>query len=175
MAKNFLDDLRRNALQDPVFREQYYSAEARIRRAVGEALIRLRKRAQLTQAALGERTGWQQPYIARIERGDAQIITALEGLEAFLNAVDATAVVSFVDRQSGQLLEQVPLGNAQVADVTSTAALPEREAAVAAAFAGANLSDAMALIRLAIDAVERLSSTPPIEDEVDLEPAGKRR
>jgi transcriptional regulator with XRE-family HTH domain len=75
-------------------------------------LFGLRKSASLTQAALAERAGWQQPYVARIERGEAQMITALEGLEAFAEATGTSAVVTFVDQATGQVRAQVPLGEA---------------------------------------------------------------
>lgn len=48
--------------------------------------------------------------MAKIERGDAQMITALEGLEQFAKAVDATVVVSFIDSETSQVREQVALG-----------------------------------------------------------------
>ena len=110
MAKINVDDLVRGAREDALFNEEYTSPKARIRRAMSETLFRLRKGLHLTQATLAERAGWQQPYVAKIERGDAQMITALEGLEQFAQAVDATVVVSFVDPKTSQIRAQVALG-----------------------------------------------------------------
>jgi transcriptional regulator with XRE-family HTH domain len=118
MAKTGVEELLRDALQDPVFAAEYKSQSARIRRAIGETLIKLRKQAKLTQAAVGERAGWQQPYIAKIERGDSQIVTALDGLENFANAVDATTVLTFLDRKNGRVLGRVPLGQEPEAEMT---------------------------------------------------------
>lgn len=112
MAKITVDELERSALEDPLFAQAYHSPLARIRRVMSEALFRLRKERNLTQAALAERAGWQQPYIARIERGEAQMITGLEALENFAQAADATSIVLFVDRQTGQVRAKVPLGDA---------------------------------------------------------------
>jgi len=110
MAKINVDELVRGAREDALFNEEYTSPRARIRRAMSQTLFRLRKGLNLTQAALAERAGWQQPYVAKIERGDAQMITALEGLEQFAMAVDATVVVSFVDPKTSQIRAQVALG-----------------------------------------------------------------
>lgn len=114
MAKTTVDDLVRSARRDALFDEEYTSPKARIRRVMSEALFRLRKGRELTQAALAEHAGWQQPYVAKIERGDAQMITALEGLEAFANATGCTTVVLFIDRETGQVRAQVPLAEAAV-------------------------------------------------------------
>lgn len=119
--KTGVEELLADALQDPVFAAEYNSRNARIRRAIGATLIKLRKQARLTQAAVGERAGWQQPYIAKIERGDSQIVTALDGLENFANAVDATTVVTFLDRKDGRVLGQVPLGDMAEAETTKAA------------------------------------------------------
>ena len=110
MTKITVDELVRGARADALFNEEYTSPKARIRRAMSQTLFRLRKGLNLTQAALAERAGWAQPYVAKIERGDAQMITALEGLEQFAKAVDATVVVSFVDPETSQMREQVALG-----------------------------------------------------------------
>jgi len=120
MAKTTVDEMVRGASEDPLFAQAYNSPKARIRRAMGEALFRLRKGTNLTQAALAERAGWQQPYVAKIERGDAQMITSLEGLEAFANAAGASALVVFVDRTSGAVRAQVPLGAAEATDPGQT-------------------------------------------------------
>jgi transcriptional regulator with XRE-family HTH domain len=110
MTKITVDELVRGARADALFNEEYTTPKARIRRAMSETLVRLRKGLNLTQAALAERAGWAQPFVAKIERGDAQMITALEGLEQFAQAVDATIVVSFVDPQTAQIRAQVALG-----------------------------------------------------------------
>jgi len=59
---------------------------------------------------LARRAGWKQPYVARIERGDAVMISALEGLEAFAKAANTTAVVLFLDTETATVREQVTLG-----------------------------------------------------------------
>lgn len=112
MAKTTVDAMLEGVRKDALADQEYKSLKRRIQRAMSEALFRLRKGANLTQTALGERAGWQQSYVARIERGEAQMITALEGLEAFANAAEASAVVLFVDHATGQVRAQVPLGEA---------------------------------------------------------------
>jgi transcriptional regulator with XRE-family HTH domain len=124
MARINVDDLVRGARADALFNEEYTSPKARIRRAMSETLFRLRKGLSLTQAALAERAGWAQPYVAKIERGDAQMITALEGLEQFAQAVDATVVVSFVDPKTSQVRAQVALGEPALPNVTLAPAVP---------------------------------------------------
>ena len=111
MAKTTVEELLRTARADPDFEKAYTSARQRIRGAVAEALFRLRKERNLTQAALAERAGWQQPYVARIERGEAQMIPGLEALENFAQAVDATSIVLFLDKNTGQVRGQLPLGD----------------------------------------------------------------
>ncbi len=132
MARTTVDALLQGARKDRFVELEYTGRRRRIQRAMSEALFRLRKGASLTQAALGERTGWQQPYVARIERGEAQMITALEGLEAFAQATDTSAVVLFVDRTTGQVRQRVALGEApaSVATVEQTVAYDPRAARV---------------------------------------------
>ncbi len=125
MAKITVDELVRGAREDALFNEEYTTPKARIRRAMSQTLFRLRKDLNLTQAALAERAGWQQPYVAKIERGDAQMVIALEGLEQFAHAVDATVVVSFVDPKTSQIRAQVALGEpALPQSVTLAPAVP---------------------------------------------------
>ena len=83
MAKITVDGLVRGARADALFNEEYTSGKARIRRVLGEALFRLRKGRNLTQAALAERAGWPESNVAKIERGDVRMITALDELETF--------------------------------------------------------------------------------------------
>ena len=71
MAKITVDELVRGARMDALFDEEFTSGKARIRRALGEALFRLRKGRSLTQAALAESAGWAEPKVAKMERGDA--------------------------------------------------------------------------------------------------------
>jgi len=135
MAKTTVDELLRTARADPDFEKAYTSAKQRLRGAVAEALFRLRKERNLTQAALAERAGWQQPYVARIERGEAQMIPGLEALENFAQAVDATSIVLFVDKNTGQVRGQLPLGDPAVLEKLPNAklelALPAEDNAAA--------------------------------------------
>jgi transcriptional regulator with XRE-family HTH domain len=114
MPKITVDELLRGARKDRLFEEEYQTPKRRIQRAVSEMLFRLRKVRNLTQTELAERAGWQQPYVARIERGEAQMITGLEGLEAYANALDASTVLMFVDRKTSNVLSKVRLGESDV-------------------------------------------------------------
>lgn len=109
MAKTTVDDMLDGVRRDALAEIEFNSPKRRIQRGVGEALFRLRTGVDLTQAELASRAGWQQPYVDRMERGQAPMFAALEDLAAFARATGTSAVLSFVD-VDGRVREQVTLG-----------------------------------------------------------------
>ncbi len=168
MAKTTVEELLRTARADPDFEKAYTSAKQRLRGAVAEALFRLRKERNLTQAALAERAGWQQPYVARIERGEAQMIPGLEALENFAQAVDATSVVLFLDKQTGQVRAQVPLGDPAVfrapAHRSIRVELPEGQVIEAA-----DLKRLEEQGRVLLEQIEKLRAAKPTVHQFDFD------
>ncbi len=108
MTETTVEKLIEGARTDAVFDEVY--RKSGLRRAMAEALFRLRKAADLTQAALGEKAKWAQPYVARLERGEANSISALEGIERYANACGVSAMVLFVDPRTLTVQSSVALG-----------------------------------------------------------------
>lgn len=68
MIRTPRQDLERE-LQDPEYVKLYGAEEAKAEFAV--ILARARRRSGMTQTELAERLGLSQPYIAKLERGDA--------------------------------------------------------------------------------------------------------
>lgn len=62
-------EILRPLLRDARFRKGYEAALERLR--IAEALVQLRERRGLTQAALARRIGVSQPFIAKLEAGEA--------------------------------------------------------------------------------------------------------
>lgn len=94
-----LEHLHRMAMED----DGYAAAHERnrFRTAIRAALFQLRTAARLTQAALAERAGWQQPYVARLEAGEGQFTSALIQLDRYARSCDAAAVVVFFNKDTG--------------------------------------------------------------------------
>ena len=95
MIVTTVERLIKGARSDPVFDEVYRKNS--LRRAVAETLFRLRKTANLTQEALGKKAKWAQSYVARLERGEANSVSAMEGIERYANACGASVVLVLVD------------------------------------------------------------------------------
>lgn len=104
-----VEDLIANARTHPGFEQEYQ--KSRLQRTVAEALFRLRRAANLTQTALGNKAGWVQPYVARLERGEANSVSALEGVERYAKACEVSAVVIFVDPKTQIVRDSIALGD----------------------------------------------------------------
>jgi transcriptional regulator with XRE-family HTH domain len=98
-----------NARTHPGFEQEYQ--KSRLQRTVAEALFRLRRAANLTQTALGNKAGWAQPYVARLERGEANSVSALEGVERYANACEVSAIVVFIDPKTQIVRDSIALGD----------------------------------------------------------------
>lgn len=82
---------RDQVLSDPA--KQEFLKECRERRAVAEALYKARKDANLTQAEVAERMHVSQPYIVKLERGQASI--SWRSISKYAAACGKTAVITF--------------------------------------------------------------------------------
>jgi len=143
-----ITELLAGAMQEEGFAAEY--EKSRLRRALSEALFRLRKSLGLTQTTLAQRVGWRQPYVARLEGNPSESAAAMERLEKFANACGASTMLLFVDQRTGIVRESVAVGaqhnlqevaaqwvGAPVASLSESAAardqLQEMEAVVSAA------------------------------------------
>lgn len=79
-------------LKNRQFRKGYEEELAKLR--IVDALIRLRERHGLTQAALAHRMGVSQPFIAKLESGDTHNFS-LETLVKLATALDSELEVRF--------------------------------------------------------------------------------
>lgn len=83
MTKIMTEDLERE-LQDPEFRKLYGAADAKAELSIALALAR--QKSGLTQKQLAERLGVKQPYIAKLEGGEANpTIGAVGSMLALIN------------------------------------------------------------------------------------------
>lgn len=76
MAREFRTDLELK-LQNPEFARAFGAAQAKSQAAL--ALARARRSAGISQKVLAEKSGHSQPYIAKLERGDANPTLATVG------------------------------------------------------------------------------------------------
>lgn len=77
---------------------------------VVRGLAWLRKSRGLTQTALAEATGWQQPHISKLEDFDSPLVSALEKMQRYAKACGYTSVVTFIDPQTQRLAYTIALG-----------------------------------------------------------------
>lgn len=107
MTKDYLDEILEEELQDPKFRKIHRQFEPR--RALTNALIRLRKAANLSQAKLGKRTGWKQAYVARFEGITTTSLPTADRIEKYANACNFETVLAFVDSKTWLVKELIAL------------------------------------------------------------------
>ena len=69
----------------------------------------LRKRAGLSQREVAREAGWHQPYVQRLEDANSPLLRGLSRLERYAQACGVTAVLTFVDRQTGEVVRTLPL------------------------------------------------------------------
>jgi transcriptional regulator with XRE-family HTH domain len=98
VTRNFVDELLTSGLKNDAFREFY--SQGGLRRALASALVRIRKAAGLTQSALGDKVGWKQPYVTRLERGDSDALAAMERVGRFASACGVSTILIFADRSA---------------------------------------------------------------------------
>ncbi|MBA7586043.1 hypothetical protein ES708_28039 [subsurface metagenome] len=67
------DELLKQQMKDPLFRKAYEAYEEEFEIAI--EVIKLRKKAKLTQKELAEIVGTSQPSIARLESGEYRNLT----------------------------------------------------------------------------------------------------
>jgi transcriptional regulator with XRE-family HTH domain len=77
MARSFRTDLEER-LKDPDFVKAFGAAQAKSQAAL--ALAKARRNASMKQKVLAEQTGYSQPYIAKLEGGDANPTLAKIGI-----------------------------------------------------------------------------------------------
>jgi transcriptional regulator with XRE-family HTH domain len=77
MARTFQADLE-DRLKDPDFAKGFGAARAKSQAAL--ALAKARRNASMSQKTLAERTGYSQPYIAKLEGGEANPTLAKIGI-----------------------------------------------------------------------------------------------
>jgi transcriptional regulator with XRE-family HTH domain len=90
-----------NALGDEGFKKFYEGG--RLRRALARALMAIRKSAGLTQSDLGKELGLPQSSIARLEGDTSGVLRALERLGNVSKACNTSALLFFVDNETGQV------------------------------------------------------------------------
>ena len=86
------DEVLKPFLRDAKFRKGYEEELEKLR--IVDALIRLRERRGLTQAALAHRIGVSQPFIAKLEAGETHNFS-LETLVKLAVALDSELEVRF--------------------------------------------------------------------------------
>lgn len=77
MARTFRTDLEER-LKDPDFAKGFGAARAKSQAAL--ALAKARRNASISQKVLAERAGYSQPYIAKLEGGEANPTLAKIGI-----------------------------------------------------------------------------------------------
>ena len=77
MGGGYGEKALRQDLKDTGFVREYGAELAKL--SISETLIKARKEAGLTQQKLARKTGHSQPYIAKLERGDANPTLAAIG------------------------------------------------------------------------------------------------
>lgn len=93
MTTNFKDDLKKR-LQDPQFKKEYDSLETEYK--IIQAVIDARKKLNLTQKELSDRSGIDQADISRIERGLAN--PTLKLLQKLAHGMDMDLELNFIPR-----------------------------------------------------------------------------
>ena len=86
------DEVLKEFLKDEEFRKGYKEELRKLR--IAHALIKLRERRGLTQAALARRMRVSQPFIAKLESGEAHNFN-LETLAKLAEALDSDLEVRF--------------------------------------------------------------------------------
>jgi len=94
MTRSTFAEFKKKALQDPEIKEEYdlLSSTYDLRKK----LIRLRKRAGLTQEALAEILHTQKSNISRLESVNSKISPKLSTIEEYAKAVGFKVEISFV-------------------------------------------------------------------------------
>jgi predicted transcriptional regulator len=87
-----LDELLKDQLKDPQFKEEYESLEPEF--VVKQALIDARKKAGLTQKELSDVTGISQADISRLEHGNGN--PSLKTLQRIAKALQMSLKIEFV-------------------------------------------------------------------------------
>jgi transcriptional regulator with XRE-family HTH domain len=72
----------------------------------------LRKRAGMSQRDLAREAGWHQPYVQRLEDANSPLLRGLSRLERYAQACGVTAVLTFVDKETGEVARTLPLDDA---------------------------------------------------------------
>lgn len=109
IQKEFADELLEAGLKRADFAEFY--ARGRLRRSLAVALLRIRKAAKLTQSELGSIVGWKQPYVARLEGDNSAALVAIERLEQYSSACGVSAMMLFIDKQTGEVKSSLAIGD----------------------------------------------------------------
>ena len=86
------DDFLQEQLKDPEFKKEYDALQPE--RAIIQAIIDARHKAQLTQKELAERTGITQGDISKLETGNAN--PSLRTLQRLATGMGMTLKVEFV-------------------------------------------------------------------------------
>ena len=89
---SFSDYLQEEFEKDPNYAKEFANAFSKL--LLAQTIRDLRKKKELTQKALAQMVGTDQPKVARIERG--QITPKLDLLSRFANALGAYVKVEFV-------------------------------------------------------------------------------
>ena len=122
MTNTPIEDLE-NELLDPEFRRLYGAADAKAELAL--ALSFARKKAGLTQQEMAERLGVKQPYVARLESGDANpTIGAVGSMMAQLDLRIRITTDKLLERKTPTILAGAG-GYVPVVDATASAAASE--------------------------------------------------
>ena len=87
-----LDDVMKEQLKDPGFKEEYDALEPEF--AVMQAILRARVQAGLTQKQLADMTGISQADISRLERGTAN--PSIKTLQRVATALGRKVQIEFV-------------------------------------------------------------------------------
>lgn len=86
------EDFLQEQLQDPELRKEYEALQPE--RAVVQAMIDTRRRAQITQKELSERTGITQGDISKLENGNAN--PSIRTLQRLAEGMGMTLKIEFV-------------------------------------------------------------------------------
>jgi transcriptional regulator with XRE-family HTH domain len=78
------------------------------------AFAALRRAAGRTQRDVAEATGWQQPYVNRLEGPSSALIGSMARVERYAQACGSTCVLTFLDPRTGQVVRTMALGDAGV-------------------------------------------------------------
>lgn len=86
------EDFLEEQLQDPELRKEYEALQPE--RAVVQAMIDARRRAQITQKELSERTGITQGDISKLENGNAN--PSIRTLQRLAEGMGMTLKIEFI-------------------------------------------------------------------------------